>query len=1210
MMRCATGAVPKRKDATLQLAAYCEEANSLDPSVLQQGIDNGAKLCCCVRGQPNTILGRVLRKGSVDCVRVCLSVAERLNFKVKDKHNRTTLHRLCERSSCAPLSEGEGETPRGRERDQEARRAKEPLTSAPTNGSDRVFQLDAREKEFMEILQMIVDRLRQHTSDAVDWEQKGDDGLDFLSYAAKKNLFLAAWRVLQRVPPFCRRPEGEAGGGTICVAAAISWREWAMLSDEERAPLFRLVPLQCCEEATAELMRVFESAKEHVTPEDVAETVAAYANVCEYSGDLDAFILSFALASGTEATVAALLRTPNVIDFNFSVQRICLRENDASARTLLGAVLHRLETHPEDILDWTCGRESDERSLVSYAAHVGSLARLWPVLRMFPPFASLIGQERNSSTSGGADGDEPTLAPTARPMRIATKLWAWDWDELVAVAAAFGDVGPPPEEGLKKIFQVDDVQTFYEEKRCTAVLWRCVLRTCEPDAAVVRRLVEEGANISFHPFNNSSTIFHRIMGDASIECVMACLETAHPIDFSLQDSVDCTVFHRLCHRSGPKEELRRILEVAVQRLEQRMDDGVDFSLVDSLWGLDFISMAAVEGLLPMFWPVLIDVPHYADNTDGIYLMRGISREDWEALGKENQQYFRDPSKKTTKTKQKPLPFTNRASPLKGCRIHAFLIFQIPHIHDGKGVVLRYASVLGLFFFAFLSECMEGFLKTVYVQLSFSSSPTRHATDTGRHMHGFASGVVPPLLIRRTASITPKDSTPLYVRFIQDHGADAAACFAACMESEAVEGIDFTWNDCDGRSPVHLILLQPCRAAATAMLQALLARVQTHFRDRIDWGARGGFERHTDEEDWGYDDVADGHDCLSFAAWRARLGLLYPLVKGEAHYADQTERIPVRVSVFPFDWESLAEADQRSLNCDRGLLDYDMALYRLSWDHADGFPELETLQRCVDAGGDVSFSRFGDEYTVFNRFLSESRVDHFQICLTTSNPIDFDIMDGEAMFTLIIIPRLPRETVALEMLKILLERLRPGSAYHNAGDTIDWGLENSVDYSFRSEAILAGRWSLFYPLVKDVPYFASHPELAPNEEADTASFDFVEVSAVVEMRRICSWPEIRFDSTDKVFLYERIIIPLGRCAAAASIGGGGESAFVSCVKEDGQCRRCFSRHCSLAQKDTDTGCPTPSFSLPLFCTCACTCVCVCVYTCMVLWMEAMIFSVFL
>lgn len=313
-----------------------------------------------------------------------------------------------------------------------------------------------------------------------------------------------------------------------------------------------------------------------------------------------------------------------------------------------------------------------------------------------------------------------------------------------------------------------------------------------------------------------------------------------------------------------------------------------------------------------------------------------------------------------------------------------------------------------------------------------------------------------------------NGSPVYLSFIEELSDEGVECFKCCLQS--ANPIDFTPTDFNSRTVAHLIAVYPNREKASEMLAALVRRLQEHPEDKMDWTQKGGFPQNADEEEWGEHLVEEGHDCVNYAAWFGRLSLFWEGVEGQVPYYDDLNPVPILVRVFPCDWERIPEEKRVSLNCTRGMLSMDEALYRLHWTDEPGFPEVATVQACIDAGGDPNYLKFGDEYTVFNSFLVSNKLECFKACLTTTLPINFDIMDGEAEFALMNLGSRGSDEAAVEMLKAIVERLRPGSDHYNPKDEIDWGLENSIDQSFKSEALKNNRWSLFWPIVKDIPYF--------------------------------------------------------------------------------------------------------------------------------------------
>lgn len=97
------------------------------------------------------------------------------------------------------------------------------------------------------------------------------------------------------------------------------------------------------------------------------------------------------------------------------------------------------------------------------------------------------------------------------------------------------------------------------------------------------------------------------------------------------------LLHTLCVPSFPLDEARAVLEAIVFHIERHPLDVMDWGMA---WRGDvFIQVAARYGRLSAFFPVVRDLPFFADQVEPTCLKWLVMAEDWEALSEEDKESF-------------------------------------------------------------------------------------------------------------------------------------------------------------------------------------------------------------------------------------------------------------------------------------------------------------------------------------------------------------------------------------------------------------------------------------------------------------------------------------------------------------------------------------------------------------------------------------------
>lgn len=302
---------------------------------------------------------------------------------------------------------------------------------------------------------------------------------------------------------------------------------------------------------------------------------------------------------GNVSEIEEYLKRGISINFDRCVSAVFQRHSATEASTVLRLIVNRLQDHQDESLDWNlCVREAARHGLLSICV---------PYLE-----ATL-----SASTTAGPP-----------PFSIPDKMWDFDWKEVQQRI---------PHSG--KYFQCERT-SFCVGGPITAALWRLLSFHTLPSLPLVEEYVKQGAEISVRGSVPDGTLLHLMLRRCSSIVVRTALcAVPGAVDFNVTEDryPSHTPLHLLCTRADPMEATS-VLEVVIERLQQHAMDGVDFGQKRS-GGLDFISLAAFFERLALFWPVVHEMPFFADNTRGIILLGKVYQKDWCALGVDEQSFF-------------------------------------------------------------------------------------------------------------------------------------------------------------------------------------------------------------------------------------------------------------------------------------------------------------------------------------------------------------------------------------------------------------------------------------------------------------------------------------------------------------------------------------------------------------------------------------------
>eukprot|EP00796_Vickermania_ingenoplastis_P001057 gene1056-biopygen858 len=252
-------------------------------------------------------------------------------------------------------------------------------------------------------------------------------------------------------------------------------------------------------------------------------------------------------------------------------------------RRVLSAVVDRIARHPSDKVDWSmkvCGV-----NLLSLVAEHQLLSVLWPVLQ----------------------SDVSYFADQTEPIRLTEEVWALDWATL----------GPEEQQCFNK-----DVARYIDADAATSRLWAACLGYPEPDYAAIDECVSAGADVMCRVLDKEP-LLTIVLVRGPVKVVEAVLRTPRRIDFTIENSSFNTPLHRLAegwlngYEKTP-EEVRRLLHLVLDRLEQHPNDVVDWGKKNQS-GIEPISAAAACSHLATFVEVVLHerpVPYFHSDHRG------------------------------------------------------------------------------------------------------------------------------------------------------------------------------------------------------------------------------------------------------------------------------------------------------------------------------------------------------------------------------------------------------------------------------------------------------------------------------------------------------------------------------------------------------------------------------------------------------------------
>lgn len=357
-------------------------------------------------------------------------------------------------------------------------------------------------------------------------------------------------------------------------------------------------------EATEDLVQLCRNSEDHPDAFLVASCLERGAYIfAQFPGRFLPIIHSFTLL-GLEDCLEVCLQVKYPIDFtqtrnkwNFTVFHCISEENspEVSAR-VLRLLIRRIEEHPDDLVDWGA-KDNEGYDCIGLVAHFQQLSVLWGLFKRIPFFSTL-----------------------SAPLLLSS-VWEHDWESL-------------GEE--RKHFQLlEDLIRANPATRALAFVSKKSLYSADPK--VVEEYVKDGADVLFWDPDMNRPLLHHFVATGQVECVRLCLMSELMLDLTKGDNYGWTPLHYVCVLRNSNEDTIKMLEYFVERVESHPGDKVSWGQMSND-NYDFLSCAAKYQKLSVVWPIVREVPYFADLLHFIELTKSVWKYDWEALGDQQKNF--------------------------------------------------------------------------------------------------------------------------------------------------------------------------------------------------------------------------------------------------------------------------------------------------------------------------------------------------------------------------------------------------------------------------------------------------------------------------------------------------------------------------------------------------------------------------------------------
>lgn len=331
----------RESEATAALDKLVSEHCSPDLHLVEKYISEGADINARRTNEVSpTILHRIVLRGLVDVLRVCMKSTKGINFTRRDPFWGSALYCVC-------------------------------MADAP--------------EVSRAMLEAIVVRIQEgHSGDEVEWEQLDEEGYDFLSLAADKQRLHILWPVVKQLPGFSTRT------APFFITATVYPFDWEQLGEERR--FFSLT--SGILDPTATLNALSNDGQPNILA--IQSCVNDGAKVSHEKPNMKRTILHHFIFRDLVDCVEACMASRKPIDFTVRdvdgytpLHLACLCEPQSLASEMLGILSRRiLKFRAGDKVD-LAQPDSQGRDVFSFAASRGILHVAWACLRELPQVMNL-----------------------------------------------------------------------------------------------------------------------------------------------------------------------------------------------------------------------------------------------------------------------------------------------------------------------------------------------------------------------------------------------------------------------------------------------------------------------------------------------------------------------------------------------------------------------------------------------------------------------------------------------------------------------------------------------------------------------------------------------------------------------------------------------------------------------------------------------------
>lgn len=653
--------------------------------------------------------------------------------------------------------------------------------------------------------------------------------------------------------------------------------------------------------------------------------------------------LHILLQYASSKCVAAAFKTVSAINFSTPcgcrsrmlspLHLVVIRSDRYEAAHILGLIISRVQSHPEDFIDFS-QKTWDGLGILSLSAKHRRLSLLWPYLKHLATFS----QEKS-------------------PFIITVRVSWEDWKDL-----------PDEDKTLFRLEKGIDCNPISTER-----LHHLCLRESESHVEEVVECIREGADVcSTVPEAHNSLVIQILLRKGWMKYIEACFETDNTIFF--RESF-FTLFREL-----NTIYIEKILALIINRVARH--PGEEFS-----WDI-FLNAVVRNDALSFWWTHLKKIPYFKMSGGKLPITSPMYWRDWCTLPLEDRPRFLllggvEWNTESTIRLESLLNSSGnldrelirecvskganaQARSRSGGRSLLEIAFSVMDIDFAIEILESvYAPDEGRLFNALclnieasellkslISFCLShpstlvgwakliptaaslGLLHCFWPQLKvisyFSSFDSTfsldkvwkfdwdHLVDTHQDKHFSLNSTTIWEGTKSTATLVrvllSKSKDPLLVEKCVEKGVNLfffhpwlgstilsyiitetpITFFRAALNSP--EPLDFTTVDNSGRTILHTICLLPDSAAPKEYLEALLERIELNPGDTVD------FTQTTRE----------GDDFLSLAACTKRVSLFWPIISSFPYFADKMQPIQVKQCVCLSDWSALSSTDRERL----------------------------------------------------------------------------------------------------------------------------------------------------------------------------------------------------------------------------------------------------------------------------------------------------------